>query len=154
MWSNCVIIYDWFNSNLMGNKLEAETVGCWAISWREQSDKSWVIIHYESTSCTPTMLHIFFCQCWECSIKKKKKKKNTDWKNCVVQRTGSLLGTVIGKQNRVTQTSMQGLKMRFVWVILQYRETSSRDVCVVYLLVLNPCFHMLCFTSRLLGFLW
>lgn len=75
MWSNCVIIYDWFNSNLMGNKLEAETVGCWAISWREQSDKSWVIIHYESTSCTPTMLHIFFCQCWECSIKKKKKRK-------------------------------------------------------------------------------
>lgn len=149
MWSNCVIIYDWFNSNLMGNKLEAETVGCWAISWREQSDKSWVIIHYESTSCTPTTLHIFFCQCWECSIKKKKKEKYRLKKLCCPENR-----QFVGKQNRVTQTSMQGLKMTFVWVILQYRETSSRDVCVVYLLVLNPCFHMLCFTSRQLGFLW
>lgn len=82
-------------------------------------------------------------------LKKKKKEKYRLKKLCCPENR-----QFVGKQNRVTQTSMQGLKMRFVWVILQYRETSSRDVCVVYLLVLNPCFHMLCFTSRLLGFLW
>lgn len=81
-------------------------------------------------------------------LKKKKKEKYRLKKLCCPENR-----QFVGKQNRVTQTSMQGLKMRFVWVILQYRETSSRDVCVVYLLVLNPCFHMLCFTSRLLGFL-
>lgn len=85
----------------------------------------------------------------ENAVLKKKKEKYRLKKLCCPENR-----QFVGKQNRVTQTSMQGLKMRFVWVILQYRETSSRDVCVVYLLVLNPCFHMLCFTSRLLGFLW